>query len=94
MILLEKKYQAFDIEDVEKNVSRIVGRDVKIEDIDIEIYDKEDNKVLDVRVNYTELIYQNSESYYLDEKNLLFCNHYPLRRLVKFMRKWRRRKNR
>ena len=37
--------------------------------IDMEIYDKEDNKVLDVRVNYTELIYQNSESYYLDEKN-------------------------
>lgn len=44
MILLEKKYQAFDIEDVEKNVSRIVGRDVKIDEIDIEIYDDSRSK--------------------------------------------------
>ena len=38
--------------------------------IEFNIYDQNDNLVSDVRVNYTELIYKNTEYYYLDKDNI------------------------
>ena len=39
--------------------------------IELEIYDQEDNLVSDVRINYTELIYNdNTKDFYLDENNM------------------------
>lgn len=39
--------------------------------IELEIYNKEDNLVSDVRINYTELIYNdNTQDFYLDENNI------------------------
>ena len=38
--------------------------------IELEIYDQKDNSVSNVRVNYTELINQDTEKYYLDQNNL------------------------
>jgi len=38
--------------------------------VELEIYDKNDNSVSNVRVNYTELVYQGRENYYLDQNNI------------------------
>ena len=39
--------------------------------IELEIYDKYDNLVSDVRIDYTDLLYSNdTTNYYLDKKNL------------------------
>ena len=45
--------------------------DIKKSYIELEIYDKYDNLVSDVRIDYTDLLYSNdTTNYYLDKKNL------------------------
>ena len=43
--------------------------------IELEIFDQNDNMVSDARINYGELIYQNTENYYKEEKNMEYIKY-------------------